>query len=66
MSRPMTPLFPIGYRAMAPTPPTAAPRLFWSMRPRRLACPCGRKPLLGYLDAQGEHFLCGACEDWKR
>lgn len=38
-----------------------APRLTWSVRPKALACPCGRKPMLGFLDADARIFYCAAC-----
>lgn len=43
------------------TPPTPTPRLTWSVRPKRLACACGRTPLLGFLDAEMTEFWCAAC-----
>lgn len=43
---------------------TPAPRLFWAARPQHKQCAgCGREPLCGFRDAEGETFLCAVCWD---
>lgn len=45
-------------------PSTASNRLFWAVRPKHLSCTnpgCGRTPLMGFRDREGERFYCACC-----